>query len=1187
MGASEHERISEVFLEVCDLAGDERRDALERLCAGDTALRAEVEALLGFDGSGTRDEQLEAVAAGVGEAIAALDPARAAVGDDFELLDVLGEGGMGIVYRARQREPQRIVALKILRPGPMSAERRQRFEYEVEFLGRLRHPGIAQIYATGRTGDGAEGSPYFAMELVEGPPVTDYARDAGLGDRARVELLARLCDAVQHAHERGVIHRDLKPANVLVDSDGQPKVLDFGVSRAVDPDRLQPSHRTQTGALVGTLAYMSPEQVEGDPAQIDTRTDVYALGVVLFELLSGELPHDVRGQPLHVGARRIAEEEPRRLGDALPRLRGDLEAITARALARRRADRYASASELAADLRRFLRAEPIEARRTHTWYVLGKALHRHRFAFSVGGAFLALLLGALVVTTRLYRTARDRGAEAAEARDRERLQRYAAELRLGYDAYESADFAEARRFLRAQVPAPGEADLREFAWFWLDALTRSRMRSAPAHLSTIRSLATSRDGSRIVTGGWDGAVRVWDVGSGELLATSHAHRRSVSAVAFSPDGRHVASGGWDDRVRVHDAASLEEVAVSADLGRVPVELEYAPDGGRLAVGLASLTPSWKPTLPARSRTSRVMIGPPRPGLLLELDPDTAAVEWTYPDSSAGVSAIAYGFGGELFFGTIDGSLLRLSADGRGLEDVRALGLSTIWDLALDPTRDVLLAAGGGWDEVAPVEILSTYDLERVGQLVGHDGGVTSIRVSEGRAVTSGWDRSVVEWDLGARAARRRYRGATGRLWAVGLLAPSGEVVAGGYDGRLHRWSVDEPTAARRVPQSARREKYNVVRFAPDDATLASVAEAGYVQLLGRDELDVRRRLQGHARPVRALAFAPGGARLLSGGLGGELRLWSVATGERLAEWTGHASEVWDVCFAPGGGEAYSVAGMWFGEGDLIAWDVETGEALARVEGRPADERRKGDVFRAVSVAPDGEVVAVARNVNYRPGVIELRAPRTLDLWSALEGHGREVNALAFHPSAPLLASGDAGGRVRLWDLETREFRAELAGHETEVTALAFTDDGRTLASGSVDGEVRLWDAGSGAAIGRLDADDDNLWSLDFAADGRSLVAALDRSLCLWSIDGAAVEPLHAEPPLLPVEHPSATGRVVEIDVQWQLSRAVTREAGLDPRWYALARDDARAWASFSDEPELWERAVRWAEERLEVAADPD
>ena len=322
--------------------------------------------------------------------------APATVISRYRIESVLGEGGMGLVYLARQERPDRQVALKLIRPGLADQRMLKRFEQEAEVLGRLLHPGIAQIYEAGTADAGFGPQPFFAMELVRGVPLTEYASQKELTTRQRLKLMSKVCDAVEHAHQKGVIHRDLKPGNILVTEDGQPKILDFGVARATDSD-IQQTMQTDVGALIGTIPYMSPEQVGGDPAELDTRSDVYALGVILFELLAGRLPYSLERRMIHEAARVIREEEPTRLSSINKTLRGDVETIVSHALEKEKARRYQSASALGADLRRYLAHEPITARPASTWYQLSKFSRRNRgLVGGVVAAFAVLLLGLAV-----------------------------------------------------------------------------------------------------------------------------------------------------------------------------------------------------------------------------------------------------------------------------------------------------------------------------------------------------------------------------------------------------------------------------------------------------------------------------------------------------------------------------------------------------------------------------------------------------------------------------------------------------------------------------------------------------------------------------------------------------------------------------------------------------------------------
>jgi hypothetical protein len=311
----------------------------------------------------------------------------------YKVLGLLGGGGMGVVYRAEQDQPRRPVALKVMKAGAVSPEHLHRFRQEAAALARFRHDGIAHIYGAGTVGEGPLAQPYFVMELIDGLSLTAYAGRHQLTVPQRLRLMIEVCQAVQHAHYQGVVHRDLKPANILVDTSGRPKVLDFGVALFTDTDRLQHTVQTAVGQLIGTIQYMSPEQAEGDPAQIDRRSDVYALGVICYELLTGKVPHDVKGKPVLAAARILCEQEAASLSSVNKVFRGDLEAVVSKALARDKAARYQTADGLAADLRRYLEGKPVEARPAGAFSRAWKFTRRNKAAVSVAVLLLLAVTG--------------------------------------------------------------------------------------------------------------------------------------------------------------------------------------------------------------------------------------------------------------------------------------------------------------------------------------------------------------------------------------------------------------------------------------------------------------------------------------------------------------------------------------------------------------------------------------------------------------------------------------------------------------------------------------------------------------------------------------------------------------------------------------------------------------------------
>ena len=405
-------RASEVFVDASELAEEEREAFLDGACESDPELRARVEQLL------TQESDMPTMFLQGTPSMSSsyLEPGSTFAG--FHILRRLGEGGMGTVYVAMQSMPKREVALKVIRPGRMTARAERRFRQEVEALGNLQHPGIAQIYEAGsasstdRNGAGTD-QPYLAMELVRGEPLLPYVRSNALDLEARLELMARLCDAIQHAHQRGVIHRDLKPDNILVAAEdttsssanrqalaGRPVILDFGIARLVDRDATLDARETRAGELVGTLAYISPEQLKEGSKAVDARSDVYALGVVLYQLLANRLPIDVSDEELPQALRRLEHEHASPIETLIPHLRGDIATIAHKALEKNPDERYQSAFDLASDLRSYLRGDPIQARSASALYLFRRRLKRNRRSVALAIGALAIIVFGFVIANQ-------------------------------------------------------------------------------------------------------------------------------------------------------------------------------------------------------------------------------------------------------------------------------------------------------------------------------------------------------------------------------------------------------------------------------------------------------------------------------------------------------------------------------------------------------------------------------------------------------------------------------------------------------------------------------------------------------------------------------------------------------------------------------------------------------------------
>ena len=779
----------------------------------------------------------------------------------YRLLEQIGEGGFGVVFLAEQERPvRRRMALKIIKPGMDTRQVIARFEAERQVLAMMDHPGIAKVFDAGTTEEGVRrvessigcqvsgvseqerasfltpdtrhltpsiGRPYFVMELVQGVPITEYCDECNLTTSERLDLFITVCRAVNHAHEKGVIHRDLKPNNVLVAiQDGRPmaKIIDFGVAKALNERLIDHTLMTGFAQMLGTPLYMSPEQAELSPLGVDTRSDIYSLGVMLYELLVGTAPFDRERLKLasHDELRRIIrEEEPPRPSERIstlaadlatttaeqrrtdPRrlkqhLRGDLDWIVMKCLDKDRNRRYATAGALGNDILRFLHDEPIEARPPSVAYRFRKFARRHKTGLAVGIALVALAASMAMLAWQRHVATTQRLRAEQMAHDIDQRQ-YATDMRRAHKSWLTADIRQTVDLLERHVPRAGRLDSRGFEWHYLWQLCHGERWTLRGHTGEVYFVTFSPDGKRLATASQDGTVRLWDSQRGLELQAFRGHVGEVTGVSFSPNAEMLASAGDDQTVRLWDISAGDELAVLRGHTDTVFNAVFSPDGKLLASGGSDgLVKLWNPasgeelaTLQAHSDDVEHLAFSPDGRLLA-----TAGGEFLFHSKA---TAKLWDVGTRRLKATLLGHLVDLqfvafSPDG-----------GTLATASLDETVKL-------WDVSTGTEVAILH---------AQDGYVHGLAYSpDGKTLASASRNGIVRlWDMSTRRSRGVIRGHQGRIWSV-ACSPEGRTIAtAGADQTVKLWEASTFRDRSRLP--VRTDKEANGRLSPDGKWLAT------------------------------------------------------------------------------------------------------------------------------------------------------------------------------------------------------------------------------------------------------------------------------------------------------------------------------------------------------------------------------